>query len=161
MRAGLLPTVVLAAALAGAAAGAPPSVATPCSLATVAQVKAAFGGTVGPGKIDNSLPGAPTCQFAVKGSNLGMSGEAVVFITPGQTKATFALARKIVPGAVTVAGVGDGAFYNPHTTAIELIKGATVANAQAIFLNPGGPQVGAAKVKADVTALAKSVAKNV
>ena len=123
-----------------------------------AEVKAAFGGTVGAGKIDNSIPGAPTCHFSIKGSNLGMSGNAVVFITPGQTKATFAIAKKIVPGAVTVSGVGNGAFYNPHTTAVELIKGGTVASAVRL---PGGPQVSAVKIKADVIVLAKSVAKHI
>jgi hypothetical protein len=134
---------------------------SPCSLATQAEVKAAFGGTVGTGKVDNSLPGAPTCHFAVRGSNLGMSGSAVVFETPGQTPATFALAKKIVPGAVSVSGVGTAAFYNPHTTSVELLKGKIVASAQAIFLNPGGPQVSAVKVEADVIVLAKAVAKHI
>jgi len=57
--------------------------------------------------------------------------------------------------------VGTAAFYNPHTTAVELLQGKVVASAQAIFLNPGGPQVSVAKLKADVIALAKSVAKHV
>jgi hypothetical protein len=149
------------AALAGAADATASSPASPCNLATRAEVKAAFGGTVGPGRVDTSLPSAATCHFAVKGSNLGSSGEAVVFETPGQTPATFALARKLVPGAVTVSGIASAAFYNPHTTSIELLKGKTVASAQAIFLNPGGPQPNAAKVKADVIVLAKAVARHV
>ena len=162
-RSGLISTAVLVAAALVSPAGSMSAAngQSPCKLATRAQVKAAFGGTVGAGKVDNSIPGAPTCHFDIKGSNLGMSGSAVVFITPGQTAATFALAKKIVPGAVTVSGVGNGAFYNPHTTSIELIKGATVASAQALFYNPGGPQASAAKIKADVIALAKSVAKNI
>lgn len=90
---------------------------SPCRLASPAAVKAAFGGKVGAGKIDNSIPGAPTCRFAIKGSNLGLGGSAVVFITPGQTAGTFALAKK-----------------------------------------DGGRQANAAKLKADVIALAKSVA---
>ena len=160
-RSGLLPTTVLvAAALVGPSAAAAANGQSPCTLATQAEVKAAFGGTVGAGKLDNSIPGAPTCHFSIKGSNLGMSGSAVVFITPGRTKATFALAKKIAPGAVSISGIGNGAFYNPYTTAIELIKGTTVATAQAIFTNPGGPQVSAVKVKAGVTVLAKSVAKH-
>jgi hypothetical protein len=141
-----------------ASAGAPSS---PCQLATATEVKAAFGGTVGAGKIDNSIPGAPTCNYSVKNSNLGLSGSAVVFITPGQTAQTFNVAKKAVPGAVSVSGVGNAAFYNPHTTAIELLKGKVVANAQGIFLNPGGPSPNAAKVKADVVVLAKAVAKHV
>lgn len=150
--------LLIALALAASAQAAPSS---PCSLATVAQVKAAFGGTVGAGKVDNSIPGAPTCHFQVKHSNVGLSGEAVVFITPGQSAATFRIAKKEVPGAVSVSGVGTAAFYNPHTTAIELLKGSTVANAQGIFLNPGGPQPNAAKLKADVIALAKAVAAHI
>src|SRR5205085_11882831 len=73
---------VLGMAFAAVAAPAHAS-SSPCSLATVAQVEAAFGGSVGAGKVDNSLPGAPTCHFQVKGSSLGVAGEAVVFITPG------------------------------------------------------------------------------
>jgi hypothetical protein len=133
---------------------------SPCKLATVAEVRAAFGGTVGAGRVDNSLPGDPTCHYAVKGSNLGLNGTAVVFLTPDQTPATFALAKKEVPGALAVAGIATDAFYNPHTTAIELLKGTVVANAQAIFLNPGGPQPNPARTKADTIALAKAVAKN-
>ena len=48
-----------------------------------------------------------------------------------------------------------------RTTAVELLKGTTVANAQAVFFNPGGPEVSAVKVKADVIALARSVAKHI
>jgi hypothetical protein len=154
----------LAAAALVAATIAPAGLAakspSPCKLATKAQVKAAFGGSVGGGKVDNSIPGAPTCRYSVKKSNLGISGTAVLFITPGQTAATFAVAKKFVPGTVSVPGVGDGAFYNPQTTSVELLKGATVASAQAIFLNPGGPRVSAVKIKADVIALAKAVAAN-
>jgi len=134
----------------------PPS---PCALVRAAEVRAAFGGTVGAGRVDNSLPGAPTCHFAVKKSNLGIDGEAIVFITPGQSAAMFKIAKKEVPGAVAVPGVGNAAFYNPHTSAIELLEGNTVANAQGVFLNPGGPQPNAAKLKADVIVLAKAVAK--
>ena len=128
--------------------------------ATRAEVKAAFGGKVAPGRVDNIIPGASTCHYGVTGSNLGMSGTAVVFVTPGQTPATFAIAKKVIPDVVSVKGVGNGAFYNPHTTSVELLKGRVVASAQAIFLNPGGPQVNAVKVKADVIALAKAVAKH-
>lgn len=149
--------VIGAACSAALALGGNPS---PCRLATVAEVKAAFGGTVGPGRVDGSLVGAPTCHFPIRKSNLGLSGEAVVFVTPGQTPATFALARKIVPGAVPVAGVGAGAFYNPHTTSVELLKGTAVASAQAIFLDAGRPPPDPVKTKADTIALAKSVAKH-
>ena len=89
--------LVLALSIVGAANAAAPQ--SPCKLATTAQVKAAFGGTVGAGKVDNSLPGAPTCQFKVTHSNLGVSGDAIVFITPGQSAATYKLAKKYVPGA--------------------------------------------------------------
>lgn len=139
--------------VAGAANAATPT--SPCKLVTTAEVKAAFGGTVGAGRVDTSLPSAPTCHFKVTHSNLGLSGEAVVFITPGQSAATFKIAKKYIPGAVTVTGVGTAAFYNPHTTSIELLEGSTVASAQGIFLGAN-----AAKVKADVILLAKAVAKH-
>jgi hypothetical protein len=153
--------LAVAATLAAVATSAAASPSSPCGLATPAEVRAAFGGTVGAGKIDNSLPGAPTCHFEVKSSNLGLSGSAVVFVTPGQSPATYAVAKKSIPGVVAVAGVGDAAFYNPVTTSVELLKGKTVASAQAIFLNPGGPKPNAAKVKADVIVLAKAVARRV
>jgi hypothetical protein len=130
--------------------------ASPCKLATSAQVKAAFGGTVGAGKVDNSIPGAPTCHFKVTHSNLGVAGDAIVFITPGQSAATYKLAKKYVPGAVTVTGVGNAAFYNPHTTSVELLKGNTVASVQGVFFGAD-----AAKVKAGVIALAKAVATHI
>jgi hypothetical protein len=151
-------TASLVAAGASSAFGA--TSASPCKLTSRAEVKTAFGGKVGPGRVDNSLPGAPTCHFAVTGSNLGRNGEAVVFVTAGQTPATFALAKKVIPGVVTVKGVASAAFYNPHTTSIELLQGKIVASAQGIFLNPGGPPVNAARVKADVIKLAKSVARH-
>lgn len=146
--------------VAGASAAWSATGVSPCNLVTRAEVKAAFGGKVGPGRVDTTLPGAPTCHFAVTASNLGMTGSAIVFVTPGQTPATFALAKKVVPDVVTVKGVGTAAFYNPHTTSVELLKGRVVANAQGVFLNPGGPPVNAARVKADVIAMAKSVARH-
>lgn len=134
--------------------------ASPCKLATTAQVKAAFGGTVAAGKVDNSIPGAPTCHFKVTHSNLGANGDAIVFITPGQSASTYRVAKKYVPGAVTVKGVGNAAFYNPHTTAIELLKGNTVANAQGVFLDANAHPIASARMKADVIVLAKAVASH-
>jgi len=148
--------LLVALVLAASASAARPS--NPCKLVTVAQVKAAFGGSVAAGKVDNSLPSAPVCKFHVKKSNLGIDGDAIVFITPGQSAATYKIAAKSIPGAVKVTGVGNAAFYNPHTTSIELLKGNTVASAQGVFVNFGGPAVNAAKIKADVVVLAKAVA---
>jgi hypothetical protein len=62
---------------------------------------------------------------------------------------------------VTVTGVGTAAFYNPHTMSVELLKGNVVASAQGVFYNAAGPQANAAKIKADVIALAKAVAKHI
>jgi hypothetical protein len=146
----MLAGLVLALALTVAAP------ASPCKLATTVQVKAAFGGTIGAGKVDNRILGTPSCHFKVTHSNLGVAGDAIVFITPGQSAATYKLAKKYVPGAVTVTGVGNAAFYNPHTTSVELLKGNTVASAQGVFFGAN-----AAKVKADVIALAKAVATHI
>ena len=55
-----------------------------------------------------------------------------------------------------MAGIATAAFYNAHTTSIELLKGNTVASAQGVFFG-----VNAAKIKADVVVLAKAVAKHV
>lgn len=149
--------LVLALSFVGAASAAPRQ--SPCKLATTAQIKAAFGGTVGAGKVDNSI-GVPSCHYAVKHSNLGVSGEAIVFITPGQTAATFKLAKKEVPGAVTVSGIGNGAFYVANTGSIEMLEGNTVASAQGVFLDANAHPITSAKMKADVIVLAKAVAKH-
>ena len=156
MRFGVAVALVLGISFAGSANAATPS---PCNLATVAQVKAAFGGTVAAGKVDNSI-GIPTCHFAVKHSNLGVGGEAIVFITPGQSPATFKIAKKQVPGAVSVSGIGNGAFYVANTGSIEMLKGNTVASAQGVFLDANAHPITSAKMKADVIILAKAVAKH-
>jgi hypothetical protein len=151
-KAGLVVALAVVLAAPARAAG-PPS---PCKLVTVAEVKAAFGGAVAGGKIDTSLPSAPQCIFQVKHSNLGVDGEAIVFVTPGQSSLTFKIAKKTVPGAVGVNGIATSAFYNPHTEAIELLKGNTVASAQGVFFGASN----AAKIKADVIVLAKAVARH-
>lgn len=149
--------LLLLALVVAASAQAAPS--NPCKLATVAQVKAAFGGTVSAGKLDNST-GVPACHFTVKHSNLGVSGEAIVFVTPGQSAATFKIAKKEVPGAVNVPGIGNGAFYSANTGSIEMLKGSTVANAQGVFLDSDAHPITTAKIKSDVIKLAKAVVKN-
>jgi len=157
MRIGVAVALLLGVSFAGSVGAATPS---PCKLVTVAQVKAAFGGTVAAGKLDNSI-GVPSCHFAVKHSNLGVNGEAVVFITPGQSPATFTIAKKHVPGAVSVSGIGNGAFYVANTGSIEMLKGNTVANAQGVFLDANAHPITSAKMKADVIVLAKAVAKHI
>lgn len=151
------PLLAIALVVAGSAQAAAP--ASPCSLATVAQVKAAFGGTVAAGKLDTST-GVPACHFKVKHSNLGASGEAIVFITPGQSAASFKVAKKAVPGAVPVTGIGNGAFYVANTGSIEMLKGNTVANVQGVFLDNDAHPITTAKMKADVIVLAKVVLKH-
>lgn len=153
---GAVPAAIALAFAGSAHAGAP---ASPCSLVTVAQVKAAFGGTVSPGKVDSST-GVPVCRFKVRHSNLGASGDAIVFVTPGQSPATFKIAKKGVPGAVGVSGIANGAFYVANTGSIELLKGTTVANAQGVFLDADAHPITSAKMKADVILLAKAVAKH-
>jgi hypothetical protein len=137
-------------------AGAP---ASPCSLTTVAQVKSAFGGAVSAGKLDTST-GVPACHFTVKHANVGASGEAIVFLTPGQSAATFKSAKKEVPGAVSVAGIGNGAFYVANTGSIEMLKGDTVANVQGVFLDNDAHPITTAKMKTDVIVFAKAVLKH-
>jgi hypothetical protein len=148
--------LLLALVFAASANAATPS---PCKLASTAEVKAAFGGSVSAGKVEDAA-GVPACHFAVKHSNLGVSGEAVVFVTPGQSAATFKITKKYIPGAVTVSGIGNGAFYDAHTGSIELLKGSTVASAQGIFLDADAHPITSAKIKSDVVIFAKAVAKH-
>jgi len=61
-------------------------------------------------------------------------------------------------GDVVVTGVGDDAYYDPTTTGLVFRKGDTVYFVLAKFKAPVGVVLDAAKVKADVVALAKTVA---
>src|SRR2546428_1633296 len=92
-----LPAVLVVALSASASNAAGRGVQSPCRLAAPAEVKAAFGGKVGAGTVDTSIPGAPVCRYGVNASNLGLSGTAVVFGTPGQTPAPSPLAKKPGP----------------------------------------------------------------
>ena len=136
-------------------ASAKAGVANPCTLATPAAVAAAFGGTVAKGKVF-PLAAGKGCWYQVTASNLGVSGHILVTPMTSQNAQTFTVTKKL-PGEVDIPGVGDDAIYLAGLTAIEILKGDTVVNAQPLFTS-GGLPVRGAKVKADTIALARSIA---
>ena len=79
----------------------------------------------------------------------------VIWKTPNYETAK---ATGMSSGDVAVAGVGDDAYYDPNTTGLVFRKGDTVYFALAQFKAPVGVILDAAKVKADVIALATAVA---
>jgi hypothetical protein len=97
----------------------------------------------------------------VKGSNLGADGgiqvaDMVIWKAPN-----YQVAKQtgLTGGDVDVTGVGDDAYYDPTTTGLVSHKGDTVYFVLAQFKAPVGVVLDAARMKADVVALAKSVAR--
>lgn len=104
--------------------------------------------------------GNPACTYSVKASNLGVDG-AVQIAHMAIWKAPnyeVAKATGLTSGDVVVPGVGDDAYYDPNNTGIVFHKGDTVYFVLAQFKAPVGVVLDAAKMKADVVALAKAVA---
>jgi hypothetical protein len=65
------------------------------------------------------------------------------------------------PGRRVRLGRRQGRVLQPTHHVNRALEGNVVASAQGIFLNPGGPQPNAAKIKADVIVLAKAVARHI
>ena len=104
--------------------------------------------------------GNPACTFSVKGSNLRVDGVVQVahmVIWKAQNYRT-AQDTGLSSGDVVVPGVGDEAYYDPSSTGIVFHKGDTVYFVLAQFKAPVGVVLDAARMKADVIALAKAVA---
>ena len=76
-----------------------------CKLATSAQVKAVLGLSVGPVKASTPFPGQTKCLYPIGSNALGVQ---IVFTS--ESKAAFQQKTKAYAGALTVSGLGDGAF---------------------------------------------------
>ena len=122
-------------------------------------VTTAFGGSVTTATAVAFL-GNPSCTYAVKGSNLGADGGIQVADMVIWKAQNYQVAKQtgLTGGDVDVTGVGDDAYYDPTTTGLVFHKGDTVYFVLAAFKAPVGVVFDAAKMKADVVALAKSVA---
>jgi hypothetical protein len=130
-----------------------------CTRVSTSTVTASFGGSA---TVFQSTPflGNPACAYSVKASNLGVDGViqvANMIIWKAQNYQT-AKDTGLSSGDVAVAGVGDDAYYDPNTTGLVFRKGDTVYFVLAQFKAPVGVVLDAARMKADVIALAKAVA---
>jgi Protein of unknown function (DUF3558) len=130
-----------------------------CTVVPSANVTAAFGGSVTTATAVAFL-GNPSCTYAVKGSNLGADGGIQVADMVIWKARNYQVAKQtgLTGGDVDVTGVGDDAYYDPTTTGLVFHKGDTVYFVLAQFKAAVGVVLDAAKMKADVVALAKSVA---
>ena len=130
-----------------------------CAVVPSSTVTAAFGGSVTAVQAVAFL-GNPSCIYSVKGSNVGADGgiqvaDMVIWKAPN-----YQVAKQtgLTGGDVDVTGVGDDAYYDPTTTGLVFHKGDTVYFVLAQFKAPVGVVLDAARMKADVVALAKAVA---
>ncbi len=130
-----------------------------CAVVPSSTVTAAFGGSVTSAQPVVFL-GNPSCIYAVKASNLGADGGIQVADMVIWKAQNYQVAKQtgLSGGDVVVTGVGDDAYYDPTTTGLVFRKGDTVYFVLAKFKAPVGVVLDAAKVKADVVALAKTVA---
>jgi hypothetical protein len=133
-----------------------------CAVVPSSTVTAAFGGSVTTATAGVFL-GNPSCTYAVKGSNLGADGGIQVADMVIWKAQNYQVAKQtgLTGGDVDVTGVGDDAYYDPTTTGLVFRKGDTVYFVLARFNAPVGVVFDAAKMKADVVALAKSVAGSI
>jgi hypothetical protein len=130
-----------------------------CANVSTSTVTASFGGSATLVQAGPFL-GNPACTYTVKGSNVGADGVvqiAHMVIWKAQNYRT-AKDTGLAGGDVDVAGVGDDAYYDPNNTGIVFHKGDTVYFVLVQFKAPVGVVLDAAKMKADVIALAKTVA---
>lgn len=104
--------------------------------------------------------GNPSCTYAVKGSNLRADGGVQVADMVIWKAKNYEVAKQtgLTGGDVDVTGVGDDAYYDPTTTGLVFHKGDTVYFVLAQFKAPVGVVIDAATMKADVVALARTVA---
>ena len=130
-----------------------------CAVVPSSAVTASFGGSVATAQPVAFL-GNPSCTYSVKASNLGVDGgiqvaDMVIWKAPN-----YQVAKQtgLTGGDVDVTGVGDDAYYDPTSTGLVFHKGDTVYFVLAAFKAPVGVVLDAARMKADVVALAKTIA---
>jgi hypothetical protein len=139
-----------------------PSGSDVCANVPTSTVTASFGGSATVAQAGPFL-GNPACTYSVKGSNLGVDGVVQIAHMAIWKAQNYQVAKAtgLTSGDVVVTGVGDDAYYDPNNTGIVFHKGDTVYFVLAQFKAPVGVVLDAAKMKADVIALAKTVAGTV
>lgn len=105
---------------------------------------------------------SPTCNYLLGQSAIAVTGtvQVINLVIYDAQKYETAKHTGITggDGAVDVPGVAGDAYYDPHTFAMVLHKGDTVYYVGAGFSAPVGTPLDAARIKANVIALAKTVA---
>jgi len=119
--AGPAPTVVPASVLAQASSWDVTAMADPCRVVTVTEVRAVLGSGVGTGTRLQSWP--PVCRFV-----LDESRQTYVYLSddsrPGAVD-DFAGHRSRTGQVVTVAALGDQAYWLPDVTTLHVLHGPT------------------------------------
>ena len=130
-----------------------------CAVVPSSTVTASFGGSVTAAQPAAFL-GNPSCTYSVKASNLGVDGGIQVADMVIWKAQNYQVAKQtgLTGGDVDVTGVGDDAYYDPTSTGLVFHKGDTVYFVLAAFKAPVGVVLDAARMKADVVALAKTIA---
>ena len=130
-----------------------------CALIPSSTVTASFGGSVTTAQPVVFL-GNPSCTYSVKASNLGVAGGVQIADMVIWKAQNYQVAKEtgLTGGDIVVAGVGDDAYYDPTSTGLVFHKGDTVYFVLAQFKAPVGVVLDAARMKADVIALARAVA---
>jgi hypothetical protein len=139
----------------------PPSGVEKCTFSSAAAVQSVFGTSAPAETVDATPIGNPRCTFVVRSSNVGPGGTIVLTLSKSGNAADFAKSKSQVPGAVSVSGIGNNAFYIPADGELRFIKGTTVVVISARLSIPAQPQPKPAQLKADVLALGRSIASNV
>ena len=91
----------------------------PCAILSAADIEAALGGKA-IGRSEPISPGTTACAWSITASSV--QGSNLIVTYEAQTRAAFQAAAT-TGGAVTINGIGDGAFYLPSLPSVTVLLG--------------------------------------
>jgi hypothetical protein len=147
------------------AASAPQEVSTntpstlACTITSSDEVVKAFGGRVSKASTTTTGTGFSVCKFTVAGSKVGPMVTVSVSSHKPLDQGTFNAGKKLAvkTGAVSVNGVGDGAYYNSSAGTLQFIQGNVGGFVEgSLPVNPSG-QSSSAAMESSTVNLAKSI----
>lgn len=124
-----------------------------CTLATAAQVSAAFGGTAAAG-VGGTFALVPICEFALTASPVGVSGVQIWALVNTQASAF----QGKQPGGVAVAGVGDAAYYFASLHQLTFIRNGRAVLVRGQFQGTTPAPADPSALKSAAVALGKAIA---
>jgi hypothetical protein len=127
-----------------------------CRIVSGPAVTHRFGGTVTTETASTSAIGNPLCTFTLRRSNLGHPGVITVTTLAGR-RGAYDRARARADHRVDLAGVGNRAFYVARTGTLEILNGQALVVIHAVFRVPGSRSSSPARLKADLTELARAL----